>query len=134
MATSPTNDNIQLTIPLKAEYLPVLRATVGVIAGVLAFNYDEIMQLRVAVSEVFNLAMGQLREQPPAEVPELAVSISAQPDGLEILLTSPSGFLPVLDGLADDESLALLNSLLDKVEMSHGKAGVRMVKYKTGRE
>ena len=57
MAKSWTNDVIQLRLPLKPEYLTLLRAAVGVIAGTISFNYDEIMQLRAAVSEVFDLGV-----------------------------------------------------------------------------
>ncbi|MCH8993835.1 MAG: UDP-N-acetylglucosamine 1-carboxyvinyltransferase, partial [Chloroflexi bacterium] len=56
MRESMTQDVIQMRLPLKSEYLPVLRAAVGVIAGGMEFTYDEVMQLRVAISEVFDLA------------------------------------------------------------------------------
>ena len=38
----PAHDTIELRLPAKADYLPVLRATVGVIAGTMSFDYDKI--------------------------------------------------------------------------------------------
>ena len=42
-------DTVHLRLPVKPEYLAVLRATTGVIAGNMDFNYDEVMQIRVAM-------------------------------------------------------------------------------------
>ena len=50
-------DVIEIKLPPSSEYLAVVRATIGVIAGNMSFNYDEVIQLRVAASEVFSLAM-----------------------------------------------------------------------------
>lgn len=72
-----TNDTIELRLPLKPQYLPILRATTGVVAGVVGFNYDEIMQLRVAVSEVFDLALKHVTPgSEVSEVNELAEDIA----------------------------------------------------------
>lgn len=72
-----TNDTIELRLPLKPQYLPILRATTGVVAGVVGFNYDEIMQLRVAVSEVFDLALKHITlGRWASEVNELAEDIA----------------------------------------------------------
>ncbi len=51
------SDVIEIKLPPSSEYLAVVRATIGVIAGNMSFNYDEVIQLRVAASEVFSLAM-----------------------------------------------------------------------------
>ncbi len=56
MTSDSTQDVIELRLPLKLDYLNVIRATVGVIAGALDFTYDEVMQFRVALSEIFELA------------------------------------------------------------------------------
>ena len=45
------NDVFELRLPPKSQYVSILRATVGVIAGNMSFNYDEIIQIRTAVSE-----------------------------------------------------------------------------------
>ena len=128
-------DVIELRLPLKEEYLPVLRATTGVVAGVVSFNYQEITELRVAVSEVFNLAIKHVAtEREISEVNELAVRFLVHPDKIEILITVPRDFTSYLYGKEGEESLALLKSLTDEVEFGAevaGRAVVRMVKYKS---
>ena len=37
-----TDDTLVLRLPLKSDYLPVLRAALGVIAGSMSFTYDEV--------------------------------------------------------------------------------------------
>ena len=48
-------DIIEIRLPPTSQYLPLLNAGVGVLAGILEFNYDDILQLRIAVSEAFEL-------------------------------------------------------------------------------
>ncbi len=128
------NDVILLRLPLKPEYLPVLRATVGVIAGAISFDYNEIIQLRVAISEVFDLALKQAaRQELAAEGNELAVRFTIGPGKVEILTTSPADYTSQYDSEEEKESRALLESLMDEVEISAGPGGktlVRMGKYK----
>ncbi len=129
-----TNDTIELRLPLKPQYLPILRAATGVVAGAVSFNYDEIMQLRVAVSEVFDLA---LKHVTPgigvSEVNELAVILSVYPHEIEILIAGPKDYTSSLSTDEGEESLALLRSLVDEVEFGSevdGKTVIRMVKYR----
>lgn len=129
-----TNDIIELRLPLKIEYLPILRATTGVVAGVARFNYDEIMQLRVAISEIFDLAMKYVMPvSGVSEANELTVRFSVYPDKIEILIAGPKDYTSYLNTDEGEESLALLRSLTDEVEFDAevaGKAVICMVKYK----
>ena len=131
---SCTNDTIELRLTLKPEYLPILRATTGVVAGVVSFNYDEIMHLRVAVSEVFDLAIKQVTPGSGlSEVNELDVHFSVHPNKIEILITGPEDYTSYLNKEAGRESLALLRSLTDELEFGAevtGKSLLRMVKYR----
>lgn len=133
-----SSDIIELRLPLKREYLPLLRATMGVVAGSLSFRYDEIMQLRVAVAEVFDLVIDHVtRRGRSAEENELEVRFAVQPDRIEILITVPNDYTASLDSEEGKESYALLKSLTDRVEFGidvAGKSGVRMVKYKSAEE
>ena len=132
MAGTSTNDAIQLRLPLRPEYLTALRATVGVIAGTLSFNYDEIMQLRIAVSEIFGLAIKHVAENKwPPEVKELVFSFVPKPEGLETLITHQAGFTGGLDWEEGEEGQALVQSLVDEVEFGSEEALVRMVKLKS---
>lgn len=128
-------DVIELRLPLKPEYLTILRATTGVVAGVVSFNYDEIMQLRVAVSEVFDLAMKYVMPGiGTSGVKELVVRFPVHPDKLEILIMGPRDYTSYFNTGEGRESLALLRSLVDKVEFGAkvaDKTVIRMVKYRS---
>ncbi len=130
------DDNVVvLQLPLKAEYLQVLRTTTGVIAGTISFTYDQIMQLRVVISEVFDLAINYVEgKHPSADVHNLAVRFATDPDKIEILITGPKNYTDLLDREEGKESQALLRGLMDEVEFGAEEAGesvIRMVKYKS---
>ena len=132
MSGSLTDHVIHLRLPLKPEYLPVFRATAGVIAGVINFNYDEIMQIRVAVSEVFEQAVRCVtQERPNQEVIELGVKFLVQQDGLELLITIPAIGGDHISHWVDEEGQAVISSLMDKVELSSDDGTVRMTKYRS---
>ena len=132
MAGDLTSDEVRLKLPLKPEYLPVLRATVGVIAGAMNFNYDQIVQLRVAVSEVFDLAISGLTGQMSIpDVTELDVSFSAGQGRLEIEMVPDTQGGRGINLPDHEESQALLDSLVDQAEPCLDNIGVRMIKYRT---
>ena len=128
----PQENEVELRIPTKAEYLPVLRAVVGVIAGTASFNYDDILQLRVAVSEAFDLAVKHLGEgEQASEVSALTTRFVVEPNQIEISITEPRAPSTRGENTGDVESLALLDSLVDKVvlgEEPDGRRVIRMVK------
>lgn len=130
-----TNDTIDLRLPLKPQYLTILRATMGAVAGVVSFNYDEIMQLRVVVSEVFALAMKYVTPgSEVSEVNELAVRFSGYSDKVEIVIMGPRNYTSYLNTEEGRENLALLRSLVDELEFGSevaGKTVIRMVKYRS---
>ncbi len=131
-------DVIEVRLPPISDYLTVLRATVGVLAGNMSFNYDEIIQLRVAVSEAFNLAIRRTTQVGPASTPrELGVRFIVETDRIEILVANPGDVSgpPMVE--EDIESQALLESLMDEVEVGEGatdKPLIRMAKYITASE
>ena len=103
----------------------------GVIAGAMAFNYDEIVQLRVAVSEVFDLAMrGLTGRKPIPDVIELDVSFLAGQGRLEIEIAPATQGQRGINFSDHEESQVLLNSLMDRAEPCLDNTGVRMIKYK----
>ena len=125
-------DVIELRLPPRSEYLTLVRAAVGVISGGMSFNYDEIIQLRVAVSEAVQMAMQWTnQEEIEATGAQLIVRFMVNPDRLAILLTVPEGLGRPITADPDEEGLALLQSLVDEVEFGGGGAGeplIRMVK------
>ena len=134
------SDVIEVRLPLKADYLSVLRATIGVVAGGMSFNYDEIIQLRVAISEAFSMAIRWYTVAEPIPtsmelaVRELAVRFTVEPDRLEILIPNPGEYQTPPSLEEEIESQALLESLMDEVEFGgreSGKALLRMAKHKS---
>lgn len=125
-------DNVvDLRVPLDPTYLPVLRGTAGVIAGTTSFNYDEVIQLRVAVSELFTVALRHLAHiEPSSRTNEIAFRFIVEPDGLEIQATYAAEFTGHPDTEEELESLALLSSLLDEVQYEAGAPGETLVRMR----
>jgi hypothetical protein len=125
-----THDIVYLQLPLQIRYLPVLRSMAGVVGGVGSLDYDQIMHIRLAVSEVFEFVR---RRAPPASALAdgfgLGCTFDLGPDGLEILITPPGDVSFEHSGPEDEESLALLNSLMNAVEIDAAKRTLRMVMY-----
>ncbi len=129
-----TTDVIELRVPPKAQFLPVIRANIGVIAGGVSFDYDQIIQLRTAVAEAFEIAIGCVSQGEPSTPPqEVVVRFSVNAGGIEVLVTSDGPYEPPSGGEEGLEIRALLESLVDQLEMGSGAPGtpiVRMAKYK----
>ena len=133
MTPDSTQDVIELRLPLKLEYLSVIRTTVGVIAGTLDFTYDEIMQFRVALSEIFELAT-HLAEHEGADGPgDISFRFEPRPDGLRVRVGAAVNVVRDLVAEEQDEGRALLDSLMDGVEFDTDGT-VHMVKYRSVRE
>jgi len=128
-------DVIEIKLPPTSEYLAVVRATIGVIAGNMSFNYDEVIQLRVAVSEVFNLAAEWIAEDAePLDTRELALRFVVDGNKLEILIPNQISHAVSLTGDQMVESKALLESLMDEVEIGEEVGQdplIRIAKYNT---
>ena len=135
MRGSLSVDVIKVQVPLKTEYLHVLRATVGAIAGNISFNIDEIMHIRIAISAVFDMLLNNVAQRKLAtEVVEVAVQFAIQPEKIEILITHQSDYTGDFDNEEDQENLALAKSLMDELEYSVERTSVRMTKYKSIQE
>lgn len=126
------SDVIELRVPPKLEHQAVVRAAIGVIAGGLSFNYDEIIQLRVAVSEAFEVMLRRVQRSGPEALPsEVTIRFKTDADSVEVLIPG----WPSIPGYAateeDAESHALLESLMDEIMLDGGSNGepvVRMLK------
>ena len=109
-------DVIEVRLPPTPDYIPLLRATVGVLAGIMSFNYDEIIQLRTAVSEAFNLAIRWAKHDgAPTSPDEISMRFLVTEDRIEILVPNLPGFIGTIDIGREVESCAILESLMDEV-------------------
>ena len=116
----------------------LLRATIGVIAGRMSFNYDDIIQLRTAISEAFELAIKHLTTGEQAqETHEVEVRFTIESDRIEVSIPAPIGRVGQIDSGEEEERLALLGSLVDELGLGEGAAGgdlISLVKYKSASE
>lgn len=111
MSSSPENDTVDVSVPLRPRHASVLRtiaATLGADAG---FSIDEIDDLRLGISEVFTIlvdgAGADARVTVRFHVETDAVTVTAAPDG--------SDGRPVeIDPLAG----SILDSVLDGFEIT----------------
>ncbi len=108
-------DVIEIRLPQNSDYLPVIRATVGVLAGIISFNYDEIIQLRSAVSDAFSLASRRaVRDGAIASHREISMQFVVATDKIEIVIQNrPS--TGRIDTELEMESCAFLESVMDEV-------------------
>ena len=125
-------DVIEIRLPQNSDYLPLLRATAGVLAGIMSFNYDEIIQLRLAVSDAFSLAAR--RAGPDSAIAsEISMQFVVAAEKIEILIQNRP-FIGRIDTELEMESCAFLESLMDEVAFD-GEAEndplITMTKYIT---
>ena len=108
-------DVIEIRLPQNSDYLPVIRATVGVLAGIISFNYDEIIHLRSAVSDAFSLATRRAAQDGAiTSNSEISVQFVVETDNIEIVIQNrPS--TGRIDTELEMESCAFLESVMDEV-------------------
>ncbi len=125
---------VELRLPPSREYLPVLRAAVGVVAGTASFNHDDILQLRVAVTDAFDLASRQMNEAGGASKERgLTFRFVLGRGQLEVLVSGPKSLPETPDSTEEAESRALLKSVVDSVELGAEAGGewvIRLIKRK----
>ncbi len=139
-------DEIVLSIPSDASYVRVVRLAVMGIASRMAFSFEDIEDIKLAVSEACNNAI--LHAQPNemssiGAASPVVVRLVVQPDRLEISVEDDGTIAPpgLVRPLAADASslgilpeggmgLFLIETLMDEVEHESGqKTVVRMTKY-----
>ena len=129
-----SRDVLELTLPPKSGFLPLVRATAGVIAGGLSFTYDEIVQLRTATAEVFELSVKHAEYSPRISASDsLAIRFTITPDELEIFILIPEDSRGTINSREQAESEALLGSLMDEVDLHAGtpdRPAIRLIKYR----
>lgn len=136
-------DTIDLRIPPQAKYISVARLTAAAVAAHQAFSYDEIEDLKVAVSEACNLLIASSR----GSGPPLALRFVEEDDALDIRIEG-SGVKPRVlfsgpgaagqDGEAGEDrrglGVFLMQCLVDEVHGPDGDGGIALRLRKKQRE
>jgi serine/threonine-protein kinase RsbW len=122
--TEPAAEAIDVTIPARAEYISIARLAAAAIAAHQAFTYDEIEDLKIAVSEACTAliaAPNTLRRSP------LSLRFVPEPDALVVLIDT-RGTPLALDLSSNGEPTALderhlgvflMQCLVDEVDIRH---------------
>lgn len=126
-------DFIEMRLPAKAEYVGVIRLTVSGIANRMGFTYEDIEDLKVAISEaVTNATTHAYEEEDDGEV---TIGFGVYPDRLEVMVADRGGSFELAEvkqqigPYQQDEKienlreggfgLFLIDALMDKVEISN---------------
>lgn len=132
-----TSDFLEMKVPAKTEYIAVVRLTVSGVANRMGFSYDDIEDIKVAVSEACTNAVEHAYDTD--EEGFMTVGFGVYPDRLDIMVLDRGQSFSMEDvrgslGPVDSDmsveqlnegglGLFLIESLMDKVEIN-GDSGV----------
>ncbi len=118
-------ERITLTVPGRPEYVVVVRLAAAAVAGRMAFSYDDIEDLKVAVGEVCSAAILD-------GGPEVRVFFDVERDRLAIEVRHTPGERP-RPRRGDELDTLLVRVLMDQVttEMDGAERVTRLVKLVT---
>jgi len=116
-------DQIMLTIPPKAEYIMVVRLTLSGIAARAGFDFETIEDLKMAISEVFNLFEIEKLSR------KISIEFNVTSEYLDIRIDVPNGELT-----GNDLAKMILQTLIDEAEFEKTEDGhiVKLKKYHRG--
>ncbi|MFC2947775.1 anti-sigma B factor RsbW [Virgibacillus sediminis] len=137
-------DFVEMKVPAKAEYVGVIRLSVSGIANRMGFSYEDIEDLKVAISEAITNAVDHAYQE--QEDGEVTVGFGVYDDRLEVMVADHGGSFDlneIKDGIGpykNTESveslreggfgLFLIDALMDKVQInSNYGVIVLMTKY-----
>ncbi|WP_186576331.1 anti-sigma B factor RsbW [Aquibacillus kalidii] len=137
-------DFIEIKVPAKAEYVGVVRLTTSGIANRMGFSYEEIEDLKVAISEAMTNAATHAYDD--KEEGEVTVGFGLYEDRLEVMVADHGGSFDLsvvkqdIGPYQQHESvenlreggfgLFLIDALMDKVEIKNDYGViVLMTKY-----
>nr|WP_313785279.1 anti-sigma B factor RsbW [Paenibacillus larvae] len=126
----PTSRSVKLTLPAEAEYLDIVRLTLYGVTSKLGFSYEEIEDMKVAVSEACNNVIVHTYE--PDESGVLEVSFDPVRNGVFITIKDQGQSFDHIQKIESISSLHnkslqevrtgglglyLMQALMDKVEV-----------------
>ncbi|RHW34883.1 anti-sigma B factor RsbW [Lysinibacillus yapensis] len=140
-------DYIEIRVPAKPQYVSVIRLTVSGLASRVGFSYDEIEDLKIAVSEaVTNVVQHAYKDH---EEGEIVIGNALYHDKIEVMVSdygTSFDFQEVKSQIGpyqENENVALLRegglglylmeTLMDEVRVNNNEGGVTvfMTKYVT---
>ncbi|MBM7644680.1 serine/threonine-protein kinase RsbW [Scopulibacillus daqui] len=138
-----STDSIELTIPAKPEFVGVVRLTISGIANRMGYTYEDIEDIKIAVSEACTNAVNHAYRED--EDGKISLKIDSFEDRIEIMVIDRgksfdfqetiSNLRPIDPSMSLDKinegglGLFLIETLMDKVTIS-GDSGVIVVMTK----
>ncbi|TMN22572.1 anti-sigma B factor RsbW [Lentibacillus cibarius] len=137
-------DFIEMKVPAKAEYVGIVRLSISGIANRIGFTYEDIEDLKVAVSEAITNAVEHAYSEEDGG--EVSIGFGVYDDRLEIMVADHGGSFDLnevkggigpYEGLESIENLReggfglfLIDTLMDRVEINNNFGViVLMTKY-----
>ncbi len=137
-------DFIEMKVPAKSDYVGVVRLTVSGLANRMGFSYEEIEDLKVAISEAITNTVKHAYSDEAAG--EVTVGFGLYNDRIEVMITDYGGSFDLksikeeIGPYTDDTpinsmkeggfGLFLIDALMDKVEIKNNNGViVLMTKY-----
>lgn len=106
-------DRIELILPIKAEYVSVVRLAVSGIANRVGFDIETIEDIKVAVAEVCNKLVGK----GSTTVDVFSIIFEVSVDKLAIVFDCADKSLKcIFDEEEDELGLSIINAFMDSVE------------------
>ncbi|MEN1970541.1 anti-sigma B factor RsbW [Lentibacillus sp. N15] len=139
-----TFDFIEMKVPAKPEYVGVIRLSISGLASRMGFSYEDIEDLKVAISEAITNAVTHAYDQ--EEEGEVTIGFGVYANRLEIMVADHGGSFDlgaIKDTIGPYEptesietlreggfGLFLIEALMDKVEINNDSGViVLMTKY-----
>ncbi|TRM11373.1 anti-sigma B factor RsbW [Lentibacillus cibarius] len=126
-------DFIEMKVPAKAEYVGIVRLSISGIANRIGFTYEDIEDLKVAVSEAITNAVEHAYSEEDGG--EVSIGFGVYDDRLEIMVADHGGSFDLnevkggigpYEGLESIENLReggfglfLIDTLMDRVEINN---------------
>lgn len=124
-----TVDSVKLSLPLKPEYAGTARLAVSGIASRIGFDYEEIEDIKVAVSEIISKYVIESSKSKG----ELTICFMCYDDMLEISFNSKES-AGCLFSEEDELALSIISALMDEVKLCVEDERYQIIMSKSVRE
>ena len=124
MAPDADRRTVSLTVPAKAEYLLLARLALSAVCRLTALEADEVVDLKLAVTEAASGVLGEETGAPPAPG-RIAFAFGLEEERL--VLDVSGAVQPLISAEEQQLGRALVEAAVDEFGGTDG--GVRLVKY-----
>lgn len=107
-------DTVSVVVPLKPEFVSIVRLAASGIASSIGFDFDTIEDIKVAISEVLSKII-----EKRISAGHIHIDFEYINDGIAMIFKIFDQNIPNLfDDVDDNFALAIINSLMDEVDFN----------------